>query len=185
MLLLPALAAAGPAPAAAAEPAALLQKAQGLAQAGQTVEAMEAADQAVLALWERAPLRLVRSVLVEKPTETFGGYHQRADNVYPAQKATILAYLEPQCYRFARRGELWSFGLSADVYLLNPAGEVLFGKERFITTSLTSRQRVRDFFLNVTLNLSGAPPGDYVVRLVVKDQNGPGSAETRLPIVLK
>lgn len=174
-----------PAPSPAADAQGLLAEAQRLARQGKAARALEAADAAALALWERAPLGLARSVLVAEPTETFGGYQPRADNVYPAEAATILAYLEPRCYRFVRQGEAWTFGLAADVYLLDPAGEVLFGKENFITTSLTSRNRVRDFFLNVTLKLSGAPPGEYVVRLVVKDHNGPGTAETRLPIVLK
>jgi hypothetical protein len=37
----------------------------------------------------------------------------------------------------------------------------------------TSRHKVRELMVNITLNLTGAPPGDYVVEWRMRDDNSP------------
>jgi hypothetical protein len=38
---------------------------------------------------------------------------------------------------------------------------------------------------NLTLNVSGAPAGDYVLDLTVNDETGGGTAKVRMPFSIK
>jgi hypothetical protein len=155
-------------------------------QKGDFEKAFKTVDQAALEIWSKAPFSL-RNVFYTKGKGTgFGVYQRRADNVYPVQGEPIYIYMEPRFYQIMKSPEgVYSFGFDVDVYFSTKDGNVLFGREGFLKTTMRSLVPNREFMLTVTLNLSGAKPGDYVIRLVVTDKLSKQKAETRLPLVIK
>ena len=68
--------------------------------------------------------------------------------------------------------------------LLDAQGEELFGKKNFMKVKTTSRSSNREFFLNVTINLKGAPIGAYELRLTIKDLVKKQEASATVPVRL-
>ena len=54
---------------------------------------------------------------------------------------------------------------------MSPDGKVLGGKENFMHYAQVSHERNTELMLNLTLSINGAPPGDYIVRYTLHDQN--------------
>lgn len=177
----------GGAPAqAGADASALLKSGQELLAAGKKVAALKAVHQAAFIIWQETPLHLQTVTLAARKATGYGMYQPRANNIYPAGRATILLYLEPKAYRLVRNAQgLYGFDLSMDLFLLNPSGKMLFGKENFLQTRQWSRRANQELFLNVTLTLNGAPPGNYIIKLLLKDNNGKSMVEARTPIRIK
>jgi len=63
----------------------------------------------------------------------------------------------------------WQFGFDVDLLIKTADGRVPGGQENFERLVLTSRTRNREFMPTLTLDLEGAPPGDYVVDDTPKD----------------
>jgi len=65
------------------------------------------------------------------------------------------------------------------------AGQVVVSQQRFGSFRLPTKSAVQDIFLNLKVTLSGAPPGEYRVRFVVRDVNSKKTATVIQPITLK
>lgn len=190
--------AAAPAPkptSPGSDPAPLLEQArQSLAQ-GQDRQALGQIEGAALALWQRLPLELARAILVAEPAKGYGIYQPRKDNVYlvasperpvfPGKGQPMYLYLEPVGYHLeALPGGRAQISLAMDVDLFDAQGKSLFSKKDFMRTQTVSHHFNREFFLNVTVNLKGAPPGVYQLRLTLKDLVGKQQAVATLPVKL-
>ncbi len=185
VILASALAASLAAPAAAADAPAALEKAKTLLTQGKPGQALIAAEEALAAIWDQAPFHLRNVTLVERKAPMYGMFTPRKDNVYPAGQSRIVIYMEPRAYKFRKEPQGYSLGVAMDIYLLDPSGKVLFGREGFLRQRFTSRHRVREMMLNATLTLSGAPAGQYLIKLVVHDLNSKATATAKVPIVLQ
>ncbi|MCF8042520.1 MAG: hypothetical protein K9K36_10125 [Desulfarculaceae bacterium] len=189
-------AAAAPQPATAQSgPASLLEEArQSLAQ-GQDRQALGRIDDAAQALWQSLPLELSRATLVSEPAKGYGIYQPRQDDVYlvasperpvfPGKGQPMYIYLEPVSYGVKAlpdgRREI-SFAM--DVELFDGQGKQLFSKKDFMRAQTVSHHFDRQFFLNVTVNLKGAPTGAYKLRLTLKDLVKGQQAVADLPVKL-
>lgn len=173
-------------PAPAPTPDQALEKARRLAGEGKWAPALDSAEQAVTGLWQKAPFTLGRHLLVTAPAPGYGMYIPRRHNKYKASgNEPIRIYLEPRGFSWVRQEKgVFKIGMTIDLYLLDSKGKVLSGKKNFQKLNLYCRNRAREMLVNVTLNLSGAPPGKYVIKLVGHDLGKKGSAEVRLPITL-
>jgi hypothetical protein len=58
---------------------------------------------------------------------------------------------------------------------------VLGGQEDFADLSQKSHARNREFMVILTLNLTGAPPGDYLIEYKLRDVTGAKSATFSQP----
>ncbi len=169
----------------APRPTVLLDEARERLRTGQQAEALELIDQAAQTIWNRMGLSIPTALLTHEKAQGYGIYNPRDDNVY-AKGQPVQAYLEPVGYRVREvQPGLFVFGVSVDVAILRPAGEVVWGKENFFQKTVESRRFNRDFYLTITLNISGAPPGDYVLKFTVRDKQGVAPAEARLPIRIR
>jgi hypothetical protein len=54
---------------------------------------------------------------------------------------------------------------------MSPDGKILGGKENFLHYSQVSHERNTELMLNLELSINDAPPGDYIVRYTIHDQN--------------
>ena len=186
---------AAPQPATENGPGSLLEQArQSLAQ-GRERQALAQIDQAARALWQRLPLELSQAVLVAEPAKGYGIYQPRQDNVYliasperpvfPGKGQPMYIYLEPRNYGIKPLPQgRWEISFAMDVELLDGQGKHLFSKKDFMRVQSVSRHFNREFFLNVTVNLKGAPTGAYELRLTLKDMVSKQEAVATLPVKL-
>ncbi len=64
-------------------------------------------------------------------------------------------------------------------------GAILDGQKRFLAYDQTSRARLRELMLNLTLTLSGIVPGDYIVEYTMRDASSTKSVKIELPFTIK
>ncbi len=193
IILLAAPAAAEPDAGAASGPAMWLDLAKTSAGQGQIKRAYGLTEEAARSLWRRMGFSLARALLVAEPARGYGIYTPRKNNAYlhappgrpvfPGKGQPIYVYLEPVGYEVRRvKGSRYQFGITMDAALLDHKGNLLFGKENFLRQEVESHHFNREFFQNVTLNLKGAPPGQYKLRLTVQDIGSGQRASVKLPI---
>ena len=147
----------------------------------QSLQELDKRDAALTEAWEKMPLTVRRAVFETQRAEGFGQYQERSSNVFkPGEK--LIAYVEPVGYGWkeATPGS-FEFGFNVDFLIKSPDGKVLTGQENFANLALKSRARAREFMLNLTMNVSGAPPGDYVLEYKLRDITGDKSAVVDLP----
>ena len=174
-----------PLAASADQPTDMLQGAIADWQKGQAKQALLQADQATQNIWQKTPLYVRKAVLTGVKASSYGMYQARPDNVYPAKKALILAYLEPIGYRiFKKPNGVYEFGFRADLAFLDKDNNILVGKENFMKVDFKSHAFNREIFLNITVNIGGLPPGEYVMALRIHDTAGQ-SAVVRIPVAFK
>jgi len=177
------------------EPAALLEQALGSLKQGRGEQAQAQVDLAAKALWQKLPLKLDQAILVTEPAKGYGIYQPRKDNVYliaspdrpvfPGRGQPIYIYMKPLNYGLQKLADgRREISFAMDVELLDAQGKELFGKKNFMKVRTYSRSYNREFFLNVTINLKGAPIGAYKLRLTLKDLVKKQEAVAAVPVRL-
>lgn len=141
---------------------------------------LAAAEAAVAAAWAGTPLT-IRNVKFATEITSYGIYAEKQGAVF-APGEPIIVYGEPVGYGYRDNGDgTWSFGFSFDYVVKSIDGDILGGKEGFQTYESTSHQQNREFLLNLTLALSGAQPGSYVLEYVAHDIASDETATITLP----
>ncbi|MCL4676221.1 MAG: hypothetical protein KJZ59_09405 [Pararhodobacter sp.] len=152
--------------------------------AAQDLAAYEAADQAALLAWQDMPLILRNASFVTGEAVGYGLHTPRADSVF-APDEPLLVYAEPLGYGWRGNDDgTHTFGLSIDFKLRDPAGTLIGEREGFQRAVITSRHRNREFFITLTLNLTSAPAGDYVLEYLVHDLVSEKTATMSLPFTI-
>lgn len=163
LVLLASGALAGPAADRAAEAEALMAE-------GRTAEALALMRDATALLRAQAvEVGLAAVALTEGEAEGFGLYTPRADAIYAPEEpiriyAEILA-LEPA---EAEDGQ-WRLAFAVDLIVQDAAGTTLAEAPGFIEIETLLRDPQADFYANLTYNLTGAPPGDYLLVSTLRD----------------
>jgi len=149
---------------------------------GNTLGAATSLRQAMMVLYNKSKLQIERAVLVTQRPAAMGHYQARKNNKYKA-KETIIIYVEPVGYHFAKRGGSYSFGIVADFAVTDTKGNILGGKKGFGSWKLSSLNRpLFDFYMTLTYHFTGIKPGKYVVITTLTGKNGAGSTTIRTPI---
>ena len=147
----------------------------------QTIADVDKREAAVLEAWAATPLTLRRAVFVAAPPEGFGQYAERANSTFKTGEK-LLTYAEPVGFGWKDIGNgLYEFGFKADFVLKTTDGKVLGGQEDFADLSQKSHARNREFMVLLTLNVTGAPPGDYLIEYKLRDVTGAKSATFSQP----
>jgi hypothetical protein len=155
--------------------------ASGAAGYAQTIEDVDKREAAVLEAWSATPLTIRRAVFVAGAPEGFGQYVERANSTFKKGEK-LVTYAEPVGFGWKDIGNgLYEFGFKADFLLKSPDGKVLGGQEDFADLSQKSHARNREFMVILTLNLTGAPPGDYLIEYKLRDVTGAKSATFSQP----
>jgi hypothetical protein len=138
---------------------------------GQTLQDLQASKDAYLKAWEATPLTQKTVVFVTSKPTAYGAYDVRPNNIFKPNEP-VLTYAEPVGYLWKTVAPgTYQFGLNIDFLIMSPDGKVLGGKENFMHYAQASHERNTELMLNLTLSVNGAPPGDYIVRYTVHDQN--------------
>jgi hypothetical protein len=164
----------------------LLGQASASLKADQPKKALQQTEAALEAIWQKVPLYIEKAIYLKTRPQAYGIYNQRQNHNYPRKGEPVLIYLEPKGYRVKSNPDgTKTFGVSLDIALTDPKGKVLWGKENFLRKEMTSHHFIREFYLLVTLTVSGAPTGDYFVSLRVNDLKGGQSTKVKLPLKLR
>ena len=149
--------------------------------AAQTMAEIERAEAALDAAWAATPIQTRTAVLVAAPPAGFGLYEPHPTGAF-APGEPIIAYAEPVGFGYTQPAPgLWQFGFDVDLLVKTADGRILGGQEGFERLALTSRTRNREFMLTLTLDLDGAPPGDYVVQYTLNDIASDKNGQLSLP----
>ncbi|MGH8496528.1 MAG: hypothetical protein ACREVN_10385 [Gammaproteobacteria bacterium] len=146
--------------------------------AGDYLGSVARLEEALAAARHKAPLDIRNFYSVEEKADYYGHFEPRTDNVYTANP-TLFYYLEPKNLVFARSEDTYTGGFSIDVAIRNDANEVVLAQEDFITFEFASRNLINDVFTNITLNLTGAPAGNYAMEFTVHDLGSDKSAAVK------
>ena len=135
----------------------------------QTLQEIDKRDAAVIEAWNAAPLSIRKAIFVSEHPDGYGEYTERPSNAFK-QGEKLIAYAEPVAYGWKDAGDgKYQFGFKVDFVVKSPDGKVLGGQENFADLTQTSHARNREFMVILTLNLSDAPPGDYIVEYKLHD----------------
>lgn len=147
------------------------RRAQEAAAAGRAVEALDALDEAAIAVSEKMPLTIRRATFVAEEPQGYGVFNPRDSTSFEIGQP-LLVYAELAGQGWRRSGDIFRTDLVLDFELRRADGQSLVAQQAFNTIATASRRRNREFFLYVTYSFSGLEPGDYVVRTTVRDRAG-------------
>lgn len=172
-------------PAAAADINALLARAAAADKGGDHAGTIKALEQALEMVRVEAPLTVKPFVLVTRSAKFYGDFALRADATFSGGEAQQF-YMEPKnlVYVLTAAGT-YEPAFDVDLQILTAAGKVVVSQERFGSFRMPTKSAVQDIYLNLKVTLSGAPPGGYSVRFVVRDLNSKKTATVTQPITLK
>lgn len=144
---------------------------------------IEAAEDALAALWARGPYTVRRAVFItDKPT-AYGNYEPRPTNVF-APGEPIITYLEPIGYDWRRQGDRYAIGMSIDLEIVTKDGKIVGGQKAFQRFDFVSRYRMRELYATVTLTLTGSDPGDHTVIYTLNDEASGRSYKVEQPFTI-
>ena len=147
----------------------------------QSLQDLEKAQAALIAAWEKTPLSVRRAIFVAKKAQGFGQFEERSSNVFKPGEP-LIAYAEPVGYGWKDVGNgVFEFGFAVDFLIKSPDGKILAGQQDFAKLAERSHARNLEFMVTLTLNVTGAPPGDYVVEYKMRDIAGDKSTSFELP----
>ena len=158
--------------------AALVLAAQ--AAAGQEVEALERQlDKAR----DAAPMTVRKFMLVEQPAKYFGDYQERKNRSY-TRGEKLHFYAEPRNLVMRQVDGGYEAALEVDIEVAPEKGQA-HKQPKFMSVKIPSRSRIQDLYLNMSVSLGEAPPGNYSVKFVVRDMNSKKVAAVGQSVVLK
>ncbi len=147
----------------------------------QTLQEIDRRDAAVFEAWNATPLTIRKAVFVSEHPRGYGEYVERSNNVFkPGEK--LVAYAEPVGYGWKDIGNgNYQFGFKADFLIKSVDGKVLGGQENFADLTQTSRAHNREFMVVLNLNLSDAPPGEYLLEYKLHDVTSDKATTFQMP----
>jgi hypothetical protein len=160
------------------------REAEKQANAGQQLQAVETLRRAINVLTAKGPLALRRVQFITEPPRGFGIYQPRADNVFRPGEPLIV-YAEPVGVGWKAEGELNRAQMVTDFEIRTADGKVLGGQKEFGKFEFNSRERNQEIFTHLTITLSGARPGRYVLAATYRDLVNGKSAMLELPFEIK
>lgn len=167
----------------------IIQNARAGQDLGRSLAAYRQAQKELQAVWQKMDFQIAKVALVRQKATGFGVYEPRDGNVYRYQGKELPAiriYMEPVGYGIqSLPGGKYRIAVEMDLELYDKAGKKLFGRKGFFNQEIKSHHRNREYYLNITLHLRGAPPGNYTVRLITHDLVGGGQRESGIPVVIR
>ena len=157
---------------------ALLQAAPVMAQ---SLADITKAQQAVDDAWTKSPLQFQQAFFVSAEPTGYGIYQKRDDEPFKTGEKLVV-YAEPVGYGWKDNGDgTFTFGFDIDLTLKSADGKVLNSQSNFSHVALTSHARNHEFMLEITLDLTGADPGSYVLEYTTHDIASSKTADISLP----
>ena len=147
----------------------------------QSLDEIDKRQAAVIEAWQKTPLTIRRALFIDGEPRGFGLYQERSTKEFkPGEK--VVVYAEPVGYGWKDAGQgMFELGFVVDFLIKSKDGEILAGKENFMRIATESHARNLEFMVVLTLNMSSAPSGDYVVEYKLHDIASDKTATFEMP----
>lgn len=147
-------------------------KAEQLATSGDPAKARELLRQAVGDFSQTLPFSIGKAVFISKEPAGYAMYEPKDSTVFKTGEA-IVSYVEPVglTWKQAAVKDKLETRFTVDFDILNPAGKVLAGQKAFGDFTFTGYLKNQEIYSTLTIDVSGAPAGDYVLRFHFNDIN--------------
>lgn len=152
--------------------------------ANPSVADLELLERAADALKDRLPFTQRNVAFVTKKADGFRDIRQRPDNVFPRGEV-LRSYAEPLGYALKPAADGALIALSMDFLVRTASGKVLAQQTGFEKVSVGTTGRAQPFFLNLSLNLTGIEPGEYVLTYTLHDETSGKTTSFDQPFVIK
>ena len=157
-------------------------RAEALQAQGETVQALDALDAAVDAIWTAGPL-VFRKVVVVSSSAGHGTYQESSDTTFkPDEKMRI--YVEPVGYGYGMIGGGTRIGFKADLAIENTTGQVLGEAKDVFSLSAPSTPKKREFSMTLSFGVPFLRPGEYKAVFTVHDQNSTKTGTFAVPFTI-
>jgi hypothetical protein len=147
-------------------------KAEGLAASGDAIGAHDVMRQAISDFSESLPFSLGKAVFVKSDPAGYAMYEPKEEPVFKPGES-LISYVEPVGLSWKQspvQGKIETH-FTVDFDILNPAGDVLAGQKSFGDFTFTGFFRNQEIYSTLTIDVSGAPAGDYILRFHFNDVN--------------
>nr|WP_324610608.1 hypothetical protein [Xaviernesmea oryzae] len=128
------------------------------------------------------PLAIARAAFVSGEPSGYAMYDPRPNHDF-AQGESLISYVEPVGLSWVsspQAGKLETH-FTVDFDILDPQGKVLAGQKAFGDFRFVSFQRNQEIYATLTIDVAGAPAGDYVLRFRFNDANSDKTAIIEQP----
>jgi hypothetical protein len=144
---------------------------------------IEAQRKALIEMTEAGPLLFRRALFVTEVPARFGEYMPRADRPFEPGEAMHI-YIEPVGLVWKRDGVVWRFDATVGFEIDTPDGRPIASEGDFGRISVKNQDRPTEVMTYLTLVVSDAPPGAYVIQVKFRDVNSDKQATFRLPFTV-
>ena len=135
----------------------------------QSLDEIDRRQAAMIEAWEKTPLTIRRALFINGEPRGFGLYQERGSKEFKHGEK-IVVYAEPVGYGWKDLGKgMFELGFVVDFLIKSRDGKILAGKENFMRIATETHTRNLEFMVVLTLNMSSAPAGDYVVEYKLHD----------------
>jgi hypothetical protein len=162
----------------------LAREAEAQAKAGRHLEAVETLRRAMGVLTDNGPLVLRHVQFIAERPAGFGIYRPRPNNVFRAGEPLII-YAEPVGVGWRTKGDTNQALIATDFEIRTADGKILGGRKDFGRFEFSSHDRNQEIMTHLTITLTGAPVGNYIVEATYRDQINNKSAKLELPFEIR
>ena len=154
------------------------------AAAESSLNAYDAAHQALVSIFEDLPLSVRNVTLTEAPATGYGNYTPRDSSSFrPGEK--IHVYVEVLGYGWQDNGDgTQSELLDADLSLVSASGATLATQEKFLSANIKSREKLLETYLTLDATLTSFEPGAYKLQYLLHDRAAGKDTTFEVPITL-
>lgn len=139
---------------------------------GDALGAYEAAAQAFAAFAATLPFSVKTAVFVSDKPKAFGAYTPRDGSAFsPGEPLVTYVELIGLSWKDIGEGKQQS-NFSVDLELKDKAGEILAAQKEFGNFTFTGFVANQEIYTHLTLDVTGADPGDYVLHYTINDNVG-------------
>lgn len=133
---------------------------------------------------ESLPFTVSLATFVSEKPPAYGAYSARSSAIFKRGEP-IVTYLELIGLTWNEVGkEKQQANFTVDLQLADSKGDTLAEQKGFGNFTFTGHVRNQEIFTHLTLDVSGAAAGDYVLRYIVNDVYGGHSAPVELPFTI-
>ncbi len=157
-------------------------KAEQLATSGDPAKARELLRQAVGDFSQTLPFSIGKAVFISKEPAGYAMYEPKDGTIFKTGEA-IVSYVEPVglTWKQAAVKDKLETRFTVDFDILNPAGKILAGQKAFGDFTFIGYLKNQEIYSTLTIDVSGAPAGDYVLRFHFNDINSGKTATIDQP----
>lgn len=160
-------------------------EAERLAAQNDASGAFEAMRSGLAAFSQSLPLTVPRALFVTEVPKAYRAYAPKAEPVFLTGEK-LITYVEVTGLKWQKSGDTQRQShFTVDLELTDDEGKTLALQKEFGNFTFTSHSDAVEVYTHLTLDVTGAKPGGYVLRYTVNDVLAERSTPFELPFTLK